>query len=466
MKRQVIKILHDLFPTSLFTLALIEILILVSAFSVGLSIYTETDPNTSFNTIEWLLPLLWAGMIVASMMVIGLYWRDNIREKLERLFRTVLGLAVGFLMICLSLYYLHNGFNLSFDSNVFVIATGVAFSGIFFVRYLFYEMIGQDFMKKRFLVIGAGKKALQLLDPALYEVSFIGFIPFSDSVIELPDSKLLMADVPIVDIAKNYDVDGILVAMDDRRKKFPVEDLIECKMNGIKVMELDEFFEMNRKYLNLSDLNPSSIIFSNGFRHAILKNKSKRLFDISVSLVLFLLALPMMLLASIIIWAESHFQGTIIYRQTRVGKDGKPFEVLKFRTMREDAEKDGEAQWASKNDSRATKTGRVLRKYRIDELPQLINVIRGDMSFVGPRPERPVFVKELAKNIPYYNLRHRIKPGITGWAQICYSYGDSEEDARSKLQYDLYYIKNYSLLLDLHILFQTAHIVLWGRGAR
>ena len=191
----------------------------------------------------------------------------------------------------------------------------------------------------------------------------------------------------------------------------------------------------------------------------------KRFFDLAISLILLLLASPIMLLAVLAIWLESGGRGPILYWQTRVGFNGEPFEVVKFRSMRVDAEKGGKAVWAVKNDDRITRVGKVIRDTRIDELPQLYNVLRGDMSFVGPRPERPQFVADLAKKIPFYTMRHMVKPGITGWAQICFPYGASEADAREKLEYDLYYIKNYSLFFDTVIMLQTVHTVFWGKGA-
>lgn len=213
-------------------------------------------------------------------------------------------------------------------------------------------------------------------------------------------------------------------------------------------------------------MRPSSIIFAEGFQQALLERTIKRLFDIVASLLLLALTWPVMLVAALAIWIESGGRGPILYRQTRVGFNGRLFEVIKFRSMRVDAEKDGIARWAQVGDSRITRVGRILRESRIDELPQLFNVLRGNMSFVGPRPERPQFVAELNERIPYYSLRHIVNPGITGWAQICYPYGASEQDARNKLQYDLFYIKNHSFFFDVIILLQTVHAILWGRNAR
>jgi sugar transferase (PEP-CTERM system associated) len=212
-------------------------------------------------------------------------------------------------------------------------------------------------------------------------------------------------------------------------------------------------------------LQPSWLIFSDGFRYGWLRVITKRMFDIGASGALLFFAWPVMVLAALAIVIESGGRGPIFYRQVRVGENWRLFQLIKFRSRRVDAESNG-PQWATKNDSRVTRVGAFMRKTRIDELPQLFNVLKGDMSFVGPRPERPMFVEQLSQNIPFYSERHRVKPGVTGWAQICYPYGASEEDAQQKLQYDLYYVKNYSLFLDLLILLQTAEVILWGRGAR
>ena len=261
-------------------------------------------------------------------------------------------------------------------------------------------------------------------------------------------------------------VDQVIVAVDDRRKGLPMEELLRCRTRGVDVIDLLTFLEHEMGKIKLDLMYPSWLAFSEGFRRGFLRAMVKRGFDLGVSLLLLSAAFPIMLVTALLIWAESGFRGPILYRQMRVGERGQEFEVLKFRSMRTDAEKDGQAKWAQSNDPRVTRVGAFIRKYRIDELPQILNVLRGEMSFVGPRPERPQFVQGLNSKLPYYGERHQVKPGLTGWAQICYPYGASEEDAFEKLQYDLYYVKNHSLFLDLTILLQTAEVVLWGKGAR
>lgn len=239
---------------------------------------------------------------------------------------------------------------------------------------------------------------------------------------------------------------------------------MECKLAGLSVTEFSSFWERQTGQIDLDAVSPSWLIFSEGFRSSWARTVAKRMFDIIVALMVLVLTLPITVLAAIVIRLDS--PGPVFYRQERVGAQGRSFWILKFRSMRTDAEKDGVARWAQSNDSRVTRVGKFMRRTRIDEIPQIINVLIGDMSFVGPRPERPVFVENLKQKIPYYDVRHRVKPGITGWAQINYPYGASDEDARAKLAYDLYYVKNGNLFLDAVVLFQTARVVLWQEGAR
>lgn len=281
----------------------------------------------------------------------------------------------------------------------------------------------------------------------------------------VPAGRMLRVTSNLAKLADELDIDEIVVAMDDRRKGFPVDEILECKINGVAISHFLSFFERQTGKIQLEALRPSSIIFAEGFQGMGLRSTVKRVLDVTASLLLLALTWPFMLVATLAIWLESGGRGPILYRQTRVGFKDRLFEVIKFRSMVVDAEKDGKAVWAGKNDSRITRVGAILRETRVDELPQLFNVLRGDMSFVGPRPERPEFVAGLCRKIPCYSMRHMVKPGITGWAQICYPYGASEQDAREKLQYDLYYIKNYSFFFDVVILLQTVHTILWGRGA-
>jgi len=270
----------------------------------------------------------------------------------------------------------------------------------------------------------------------------------------------------LLGLCERLDVVEVVVAMDDRRRGFPISDLLQCRLAGIDVTELLTFLERETGRVRIDILNPTWIIFGEGFRRDPLRRITARALDLAASFVVLAFALPVMLLTAIAIKVEEGWRAPVFYRQRRVGLLGREFELLKFRSMRTDAEKDGQARWAMKRDPRITRVGAFIRKTRIDELPQILNVLRGRMSFVGPRPERPEFVHELAERIPYYVERHCVKPGLTGWAQLCYSYGSSDRDALEKLQYDLYYIKNNTLLFDLAIVLQTVEVVCLGKGAR
>ena len=267
----------------------------------------------------------------------------------------------------------------------------------------------------------------------------------------------------ILPICQNGDVDRIIVALDERRGKFPLEQLLYCRLKGIRVDDGIAFTEQMAGKLSVENLHPSFLIFSDGFKRSAILKKVKRGLDILGSVLGLALFIPVSLIVSIAIKLDS--KGPILYRQERVGRDGKIFRLLKFRSMYMDAEENG-PEWARVNDERITRMGRIIRNMRLDEIPQILNVLKGDMSFVGPRPERPFFVDKLINEIPFYSERHVIKPGITGWAQIRYRYGASKEDALQKLKYDLYYIKHMSTILDLVIIFETIKIVLLGRGAR
>jgi sugar transferase (PEP-CTERM system associated) len=251
--------------------------------------------------------------------------------------------------------------------------------------------------------------------------------------------------------------------MDDPLAGFPFEACLECRLAGIAVTDLTEFLENETGQVRIDLVHAHWMV---GLRRNSVQARLERMFDVLASLTLLALTWPIMLLTMIAIKAEDGLMAPVLYRQVRVGERGQPFQLLKFRSMREDAERDGRARWAAANDDRVTRVGRVIRKLRVDELPQIVNVLNGEMSLVGPRPERPEFVSQLNTKIPLYRERHTIKPGITGWAQLCYPYGSNERDAAEKLQYDLFYVKNRTLLFYLAILVQTVEVILWGKGAR
>jgi sugar transferase (PEP-CTERM system associated) len=353
-----------------------------------------------------------------------------------------------------------------------LLVTGLCAIGLsVLIRLIFEHAVDEELFKRRVLVYGAGQRATSISqlrrrsDRRGFVV--VGYVATeSDRVDETLNALAIAADTDLLAYSRENYIDEIVVAMDDRRRSFPMYQLLECRLDGVEVTELVTFLERETGKVRLDVLNPSWFIFSDGFRRGRAHSVLERIFDVCASFVLLLLALPFMIFAMLAIKMEEGPKASVLYRQVRVGRYGKNFAVLKFRSMREDAEREGKAVWASKNDARVTAVGAFMRKTRIDELPQIINVLRGEMSFVGPRPERPEFVQLLSERIPYYRERHTLKPGITGWAQLCYPYGSSEQDAVEKLQYDLFYIKNHTLIFYLAILLQTVEVVLWRKGAR
>jgi sugar transferase (PEP-CTERM system associated) len=320
-------------------------------------------------------------------------------------------------------------------------------------RTFLHALDNVDALRRRVLVVGDGRHATQIQRLSLAG----GGRAFTvASVVEQ------VSTAELLDLCRSERIDEVVVA-DPQSRDLPMDQLLACKMSGVQVTPHLNFWEREAGQVDLDAVNPNWLVFCDGFRSGLLRAAVKRGFDLVVASLLLVLSLPLTVPVAILVKLES--PGPVFYRQERVGRHGRRFFILKFRSMRQDAERDG-PQWAAKNDSRVTRVGAVIRKLRIDEIPQAINVLKGEMSFVGPRPERPVFVDALTQTIAYYNERHAVKPGITGWAQINYPYGATAEDARNKLAYDLYYVKNVSLFLDVIIFLQTVKVVLWHEGAR
>lgn len=338
------------------------------------------------------------------------------------------------------------------------------------VRALFFIVVDADRLKKRVLIYGAGKNAnhiLNLLDEfnTSSKSNVVGCV--STGAEPSVESVPIVAGVQsLCEYAKQNGIGEIVVALDERRREhggvFPLDDLLDCKLAGISVVDAMEFCERELGIVELKHLHPGWMLFSQGFKFSRSRDFVKRCFDLFIGFVLLLLVWPFMLLTAIAVRLDSN--GPILYSQERLGLNGHIFKIYKFRSMKVDAEKDGKAVWASKNDSRITRVGGFIRNTRLDELPQLYNLLRGEMSFVGPRPERPQIIEELKETIPFYHERHRVKPGLMGWAQLNYPYGATAKDAENKLRYDLYYTKNHSILLDILIVIQTVEVVLLGKG--
>jgi len=449
-------------------LALIEGLLLVYTPYLAAALRFNGVGSESAAAAGDLLPtaLLFAVFGLLSLFAVGLYsvrQRSTFGGMIVRIV-TAVGSASALLAVA---YYLVPA--LAVGPGLLGMIAGIAVGILVVVRLLFERIVDQDLFKRRVLVYGAGRRTESLLqlrrrsDTRGFRI--VAFIATEGDTVNAPVDRLIARPPDLFRWAIDQEIDEIVVTMDDRRRGFPMHELLECRLAGIEINELPSFLERETGKVRLDVMNPSWIIFGEGFRASPLQRALERGFDVFASFMLLVIALPFMLLAVIAIKFEDGWQAPILYRQRRVGRYSEPFDVLKFRSMSVDAEKNG-AVWAVQNDPRVTRVGAVIRKTRIDELPQLFNVLRGDMSFVGPRPERPEFVEQLEQTIPYYRERHTVKPGITGWAQLCYPYGSSEKDALEKLQYDLYYVKNRSLLFDLAILVQTVEVVLWGKGAR
>jgi sugar transferase (PEP-CTERM system associated) len=342
---------------------------------------------------------------------------------------------------------------------------------ILITRTIFSRVSRTGILRRRVLILGQGPRAAQLRELAKERFGAY-FLPVAQvglqdklqvTTVGAVQLKERVESLDLLGMARSVNASEIVIATEDRRG-LPVHQLLQCKLSGIRVTDYVDFYERESGRVDLTALRPSWFIFSDGFRMGIMVETVKRGFDIALALFTLVLVLPILGLTVLAIKCED--RGSILYRQERVGLRGRVFTLLKFRSMSEDAEPEGAPVWAAKRDPRVTRIGWLIRKIRIDELPQLYNVLRGDMSFVGPRPERPYFVHRLAQSIPYYHERHSVKPGITGWAQVNYPYGASLEDARNKLSYDLYYLKNRGLFLDLIILIRTVRVVLWPDGAR
>ena len=341
--------------------------------------------------------------------------------------------------------------------------------GIVTLRRVYATAWSSSHTRTRILVLGCGPAA-QLVTNTLRESDphalVVGYYPSpNESECAVDRNMVLSAERSLSATAEELGADEIVVALTERRSgAMPLRELLDCKLVGVKVHDINTHFEKTLGQIRLGFANAGWMIFGDGFDQGFGRSAVKRVFDILTALLLIVLSAPIMLVAAVVIKLDS--RGPVFYRQERLGQDGRPFMVTKFRSMRTDAEKDGKPRWATVHDDRVTRVGNFIRKTRIDELPQLFNVLKGEMSMVGPRPERAYFVEQLTQQIPFFAVRHSVKPGVTGWAQVRYQYGATVEDSIEKLQYDLYYVKNHSLFLDLMILFETVAVVLTGKGAR
>ncbi len=427
--------------------------------------FTGTFPNSPRSA---LMPACaFATLVVVLNGAFGLYRRDTRLAFRENVARMFLAMLIGVPIAYLAARLLPEGqrFQDVLDEVVLL-----AFIGLIFVRHVIVSPLIRTLLPHRVLVLGTGPEA-RVVEASLTaaehpNLELVGFYALEKVQETTVSPQRVIAHVgTLEDTVARLDIKEIIVAVRQQRGGvLPLRSLLECRLNGVQVTDLARFFERVHGHIPIESLKASWLIYGNGFRQSWLRSFVKRAFDVIAAGVLLIAVLPIMAIVALLIALESGFP--LIYRQERVGHRGVSYTMLKFRSMRKDAEGDGRPAWAAPNDARVTALGRFIRRSRIDELPQLINVLKGDMSMVGPRPERPVFVKMLTEQIPFYGVRHSVKPGITGWAQVRYSYGANVEQSMRKLEYDLYYVKNHTIFLDLLILLETVRVVLLGEGAR
>lgn len=463
-----LKIFHTYFPIRNLMFFIGEGALIFLALLAGMEIRLHsTAPEQALRYSLWLRIA-----VITVVVQLSLYYHDLYTVKSAlRVFElgTRLMQAVGAACIVLAfVYFLH---------PALILEQGIFFIGLFFLlfflvswRFLYQTLCLKGVLAERILLLGSGRLAGQIGD----EIS--GNLDSGYTVTAVVDTgsdtslaRRLQADFfddyeIMCNLAQERAIKKIVVALDEKRGRFPADTLLRCKLAGINVLDGITFYEALSGKILVQGTLPSWLIFSDGFRRHTLTRIAKRLFDVAAALLGLVLTWP--LLAVIAVAVKLSSPGPILFRQERVGQRGRPFTLIKFRTMCADAEAQCGAVWAAEDDPRITRIGKVLRTLRLDELPQFWNVLKGEMSFVGPRPERPVFVDQLQQRLPYYGERHTVKPGLTGWAQINYPYGASEEDALRKLEYDLFYVKNLALMLDLFVVLKTVQIVLFGRGAR
>ena len=407
---------------------------------------------------------VFTGVMLTAMISIGVYGSEALRSLRYAGARILVAVSLGIIGLSFIDWLVASS---HFWRSTLAYAMGLTVLLLMANRLIVGGILGAQAFRRRVLVLGAGHRADRLRQLGERPESgfvIVGYIGMSDQRPVIEEAINRSAIHNLTRFVENLGVSEVVLALEERRNSLPLHDLLRIKTAGVHVNDFSSFIERETGRVDLDTVNPSWLIFSDGFSSGrAVSSVAKRLFDVSASLLLLALTFPVIALFAVLVKLDS--RGPAFFRQTRVGLYGQPFALIKLRSMRVDAEKAG-AQYASKDDPRITRIGRFIRKVRIDELPQAWSVLKGEMSFVGPRPERPEFVSDLEEQLPYYAERHMVKPGITGWAQINYPYGASTEDSRHKLEYDLYYAKNYTPFLDLLILLQTLRVVLWHDGAR
>jgi len=449
---------------STLTLVLGDALLSILAVHAACLLRFGSLSEIYLDTLDVQRLLVFAMFVMFSSYLLELYDSDKQQRKREIAIRILIALVVSFLTLT-PVYYSVPSLMLGRGLLIF----SLGFFGLFqFLLHVGHSLLmNSSGFARRVLVLGTGplaKKIGDLITTTNHQHILKGYVNLTGESAQVPPEAIVGNGNGLVETVRQKQAHKLVVSLSERRGFFPVQDVLNCKFSGIEVIDAPSFYEEMTGKLLIENTTPSWFIFSNGFRMNASKRVRKRIFDMVFSFLCLLMAMPLLPLVALMIKLDSG--GPVFFRQVRVGELEKTFVLYKFRTMRQDAENSTGAVWAQKDDPRVTRLGKLLRRTRIDELPQLFNVLKGEMSFIGPRPERPEFVSELKKCIPYYSERHFLRPGVTGWAQIRYPYGASVEDAVEKLRHDLYYIKNVSFYLDLLIFIETIKVMLFGRGAR
>lgn len=454
-------LLKNSIPRPFIILGFAEFALLVICFYLG-ALWSWVDVAIGFALLEAFLlqALVFSSVFIVAMFAMGLYEGLLNSSIASMLVRLVMAFFVGFVVLS-AIFYVVPEF--STWRAVTGAAIGLGLIVIALVHVVFLKFANLEPFKRRVLVVGVGEMARRILDLERrgrnYGFVCLGFVETPGETVLVDTQRIVPNPLSLIELVRQLKVEDIVIAVKDERASLPMDQLVECSFRGVPVIDYTTFCERETKRTDLDALKEHWILSAGGLPGGIFHHLIMRVFDIFVSVSALITLLPVIIGTAIAIKLDS--PGPIFYRQTRVGLRGKPFTLLKFRSMRTEAESDGVPQWSSQSDPRVTAVGAFIRKTRIDEIPQIFNVLCGGMKFVGPRPERPYFTEQLTKEIPFYAQRFQVKPGITGWAQLHYAYAASADDARDKLEYDLYYIKNYSLMLDIVIVLQTIRVIFW-----
>ncbi|GLV29878.1 sugar transferase [Sphingobium sp. TomTYG75] len=461
-----IRLFKHYVPHAVLLLGLLDLVLLLGAAEAGWILRARQIGMDVDQITTRAAPLIsFALSIQTAMIAVGVYGTEALQSIRFAFARLLVAISLGVIFLSV-MHFVLPDLTLWRSNSLYAMALAIAL--LLAVRLLLGSMLGGEAFKRRLVVLGAGNRANRIRELEQRKGAgflIVGYIAMNDGTQVIPEAINRSAIYNLADFVVRLAASEVVLALEERRNALPLSDLLRIKTTGVHVNEISTFLERETGRVDLDSVNPSWLIFSDGFSAGRrLSSIAKRLFDVIASSILLLLTGPIILIAAILVKLDS--KGPAFYRQQRVGLFGEEFWIVKLRTMRQDAEVSGQAVWAEKDDPRITRLGYWLRKLRIDELPQTWTVLKGEMSFVGPRPERRQFVEDLEQHLRYYAERHMVKPGITGWAQINYPYGASIEDSRNKLEYDLYYAKNYTPFLDLLILIQTLRVILWPEGAR